>query len=122
MEGIFQRGEGFFSCGGSELAFPHGNGVPSHSCKLFALFKVAGFVAFYLCLPEFGVGLWHDEAVAVLMSMPEAAVDEDDCPVFAHDDVGMSRQARMVQAIAESMTEEIAAHNHLRLGVPAMYR
>ena len=37
VEGIFQRGEGFFSCGGSELAFPHGNGVPSHSCKLLAL-------------------------------------------------------------------------------------
>lgn len=55
------------------------------------------------------------------MAVPEAAVDEDDGPVFAQYEVGMSRQARMIQPIPEASAEQELPHQHLRAGGLALY-
>ena len=76
-------------------------------------FDVALLVAADFLLPEVGVGLGHLETVAVVVSMPKAAVDEDDSAVFAQHDVGMTRETGMVEAIAEATGKEILAHQYL---------
>lgn len=79
--------------------------MPSHGGKLMALLEVTLLIALNLLLPKFGVGLWHRIMLAVLMPVPEAAIDEYDCLVFAHYDVGMTRQTGMVEAVTEAVTE-----------------
>lgn len=55
-----------------------------------------------------------------MMPMPKAAVHEDARAVFPHHDVRLSRQSRMVQAIAEAVVPQPPSHNHLRLRVLAV--
>ena len=82
---------------------------------------VALLVAADFLLPEVGVGLGHLEVRAVVVSVPEAAVDEDDCAVFAQHDVGMAGESGMVEAIAEAAGKEILAHQYLRARSLALY-
>ena len=95
-----------------ELTFPKDDDVPAEELQGLAIFKVAGFVALDLSLPEVGAGTGHHEVFAthpspfVLdgrwqgrlgVSMPETAVHEDDCAETAYHDVGRPRQSLHVQ-------------------------
>ena len=84
-------------------------------------FDVALLVAADFLFPKVGVGLGHLETVAVVVSVPKAAVDEDDCAVFAQHDVGMTGESGMVEAIAEAAGKEILAHQYLRARSLALY-
>ena len=121
VEGLGEGVESLLAAVGLELTFPYGDAVPSH-CGYLALFvDVALFVAVDFLLPEVGVGLGHLEIWAVVVSMPEATVDEDDCAVFAQHDVGMTGESGMVEAIAEAAGKEILAHQYLRARSLALY-
>ena len=55
--------------------------------------QVAGLVSLDLCPPPLAAGFRNAEVRAMLMAVPEAAVDEDDvkkCPVVA---IGYAEQA-----------------------------
>ena len=95
--------------------------MPSHCGYLLLFLDVSLFVAVDFLLPEVGVGLGHLEIWAVVVSMPEATVDEDDCAVFAQHDVGMTGESGMVEAIAEAAGKEILAHQYLRARSLALY-
>ena len=82
---------------------------------------VALFVAVDFLLPEVGACLGHLEVWAVVVSMPEATVDEDDSAVFAQYNVGMTGESGMVEAIAEAAGKEILAHQYLRARSLALY-
>ena len=114
VEGLGEGLEGALAAVGLELTLPDGNAVPSHGGYLALFFDVALLVAADFLLPEVGVGLGHLEVRAVVVSMPEAAVDEDDCAVFAQHNVGMAGESGMVEAIAEAAGKEILAHQNLR--------
>ena len=121
VEGLGEGVESLLAAVGFELTFPYGDAVPSH-CGYLALFvDVALFVAVDFLLPEVGVCLGHLEVWAVVVSMPEATVDEDDCAVFAQHDVGMTGESGMVEAIAEAAGKEILAHQYLRARSLALY-
>ena len=121
VEGLGEGFEGLLAAVGLALTFPYGDAVPSH-CGYLALFvDVALFVAVDFLLPEVGVCLGHLEVWAVVVSMPEATVDEDDCAVFAQHDVGMTGESGMVEAIAEAAGKEILAHQYLRARSLALY-
>ena len=113
VEGLGEGVEGLLAAVGLDLTFPYSDAVPSHGSYLALFLYVALFVATDFLFPEVGVGLGHLEALAVVMSVPEAAVDEDDGAVFAQYDVGMTREAGMVEAVAEAAGKEILAHQHL---------
>ena len=57
--------------------------------------------------------------LTAFVSVPEAAVDEDDCPVLAQYYVGGAGQALDVYAVAVAVGMEVTAHNQLRFGVLA---
>ena len=96
--------------------------MPSHSGKLVLLLNVAGPVAFNLRFPELRVRLWQHVVSAPLVSMPEASVDEDARAVFAHYDIRMTGQTRMVQPIAEATAEQEFSDRDFRFGVFSPYR
>ena len=121
VEGLGEGVKGLLAAVGLELTFPYGDAVPAHGGNFVLLFDVTLFVATYFLFPEVGVGLWHFETLAVVVSVPEAAVDEDDCAVFAKYDVGMSRKPWMVETVAEAAGKEIPAHQHLRARSFAFY-
>lgn len=54
--------------------------------------------------------------------MPETAVYENDSPIFAQDQIGMSRKPWMIQPIPESTAEQEFSHQQFRLSALALYR
>ena len=93
------------------MSFPDDDCVPTEAAQLDAFFDVALFVAFYFLFPEWGVALGHYKVFATLVAVPEAAVDEDDCPVLAQYYVGGTRQAFDIYAVAVAVGMKITAHN-----------
>ena len=88
--------------------------------QLDAFFEVALFVAFYFLLPELAIVLGQHEVFAAFVTVPEAAVDEDDGAVFAQHYVGGAGQALDIYAVAVAMGMQVATHNQLGLGVLAL--
>ena len=94
--------------------------MPAEEAELDAFLYVALFVAFYFLLPELAIALWHYKVFAAFVTVPEAAVDEDDCLVLAQYYVGGAGQALDVYAVAVAVGMQIATHNQLGLGVLAL--
>ena len=94
--------------------------MPAEVAQLDAFFDVALFVAFYFLFPEWGVALGHYKVAAAFVAVPETAVDEDDGAVFAQYYVGGAGQALDIYAVAVAVGMQVAAHNHLGLGVLAL--
>ena len=85
--------------------------MPAEVAQLDAFFDVALFVAFYFLFPELAIALGHYKVFAAFVTVPEAAVNEDDCLVFAQYYVGGAGQAFDVYAVAVAMGMEVTAHN-----------
>lgn len=111
--------QGKFAVLGLELALPHLDDVPTHAAQLEAFGKVALAVALNLGLPEVGTGLGKDKVAAAFMTMPEAAVHEDDGAVLAEHDVGGAGQAADVDAETKPPGKQVLAHQNFGLGVAA---
>ena len=94
--------------------------MPAEVAQLDAFFDVALFVALYFLFPEWGVALRHYKVFATLVAVPKAAVDEDDCLVFAQYYVGGAGQALDIYAVAVAMGVQITSHNQLGFGVLAL--
>ena len=76
-----------------QFAFPDDDDAPAFCLQLAPGVLVALPVAGYLGCPEVGVGLGNRVILAVLVAVPEAAVDEDDGAVLGEDDVGRAGEA-----------------------------
>ena len=63
----------------------------------------------------------YDISLTPLVSMPETPVHEYHRAIPAQHDIRTTRQARMIQPIAEATCKEVLPHQHLRFGVLAMY-
>ena len=94
--------------------------MPAEVAQLDAFFDIALFVAFYFLFPEWGVALGHYKVFAAFVTVPEAAVDEDDCLVLAQYYVGGAGQALDVYAVAVAMGMEVTAHNQFRFCILAL--
>ena len=120
VQGVFKCLQGGVAVLWFELTLPNDDCVPAEVTQLNAFFNVALFVALYLLYPELGVAFGHDKVAATFVSVPEAAVDEDDGAVFAQDNVGGAWQALDIYAVAVAMGVQVTAHNYLGLGVLAL--
>ena len=94
--------------------------MPAEVAQLDAFFNVALFVAFYFLFPEWGVALGHYKVLASFVTVPETAVDEDDCLVFAQYNVGGTGQALDVYAVAVAMGVQVTSHNQFWFCVLAL--
>lgn len=85
-----------------ELALPYRDAVPAHTCQLLLLFPVALFVAAYLFPPKFRICLWQLKVFASVVAVPKTTVDKDARAVFPQHQIGMPREARVVETVAET--------------------
>lgn len=99
-----------------EFALPDDDDGPAFGFQLAPCVLVALPVPCYLGGPEVGVGLGYRVILAVLVAVPEAAVDEDDGAVLGEDDVRLAGKTLVIGAIAESQTPEGMTQLKLRLG------
>ena len=106
---------------GHQFAPPNYYSVPAEKAELDAFFYVALFVAFYLLLPELAITLWQYIVPAAFVTVPETAVDKDDGPVLAQDNVGGAGEPAHVDPVAVATRVQVTAHEHLGLGVLALY-
>ena len=122
IEGINQRIQGVVHYCRFQLALPHCDAMPAHCGKLVLLFFVTSAVTFYHGSPKLRVAFWNHIVFAAFMPRPKATVDENDCAVFAQDDVGMTRQTWVAQSITEPSAEQESPHLYLGFGVHPSYR
>ena len=94
-------------------AFPHRHDFPSHCLERLCRQLVTPDVVPNLRLPELRIGLWPGRIPATAVSMPEAPVHEDACPVLRQHHIRTSRQLLHVDAESESRSVEILTHKHL---------
>ena len=85
--------------------------MPAEEAELDAFLYVALFVAFYLLLPELAIALGQYEVFAAFVAVPEAAVDKDDGPVLAQDNVGGAGEPAHVDPVAVATRVQVTAHN-----------
>ena len=95
--------------------------MPAEVAELDAAVEVAFPVTLDFGLPKVGVCFWQHKVFAVLVSVPEAAVDEDGGAVFWQNYVGRTGKSFYVEPVAETTGKEVFAHNELRFGILAFY-
>ena len=118
-----------------QVAFPHRDAMPAHRCQLLLFLLVTLLVPANLRYPELAirlrnlatlrigkyvftpVALWRGVGGEALMSMPEAPIHKNACPVLPQYQVRMSRQPLVVKPVPESPFPQSTPHNHLRLRV-----
>lgn len=83
---------------------------------------VASDVSSALFLPEFSPRFRNDTAPPAFMTVPEAAVHEDDGAVFRENNIWLSRQIFSVKAVSVSKSVKDRANSHFRFGIPTSYR
>ena len=94
-----------------EFTFPDGDDGPGEGVEALGVEFVAGNVAGDLVFPEVGVGFWRDILGTAAVTVPEAAVDEDDCPVFRQYKVRRTGQSLVVEPVAITSAPEFVPHD-----------
>lgn len=120
-EGVGEGLEGGFALrDGAEGAFPYHYHVPAEGAEGGGWRASAGAVGFDFGAPEVGVGFGEAVVLAVVVAVPEAAVDEYYRAQAAEHYVGASGEFFVVEAVAVAKGMEVASHEHLGLGVVAL--
>mgnify|MGYP001099814085 CR=1 FL=1 len=92
-----------------ELAFPDDGHAPAQAAEAADVPAVVRNVPGELLRPELPVALGGGCNLATLVPVPEAAVDENDGPVFGQDDVRLAGEIRSVEPEAVSRAEYYSA-------------
>ena len=107
---------GFVQPGFLQFALPHDDDAPTFRFQLPPHFLISLLVPAHLRRPKFRIRLGNRIVLAPFVSMPEAAVNENDCSVSWQDDVRAPRQPLIIHAIAEPQSPESKTNTQLRLG------
>jgi hypothetical protein len=103
----------------SGLAFPDDGWVPARLAEGGHVAFVAGGIGGEFGLPEVVVSGGCGCEGAVVVAVPEAAVDENGEAAWTEGDVGFPGEVAAVEAVAEAYGCEGAAHGEFRGGVRA---
>ena len=95
--------------------------MPTEEAELDAFLYITFLVSLYLLLPVLGIALGQYKISAVFVAVPETAVYKDDGSVFAQDNVGGAGEPAHVDPVAVATRVQVTAHEHLGLGVLALY-
>lgn len=99
---------------GLRFALPNHLDSPAQSAEGADHEIVSNYIAGDLGLPEFSIAARKFRALAALVSMPEAAMDENDHPRSWKDDVGRTWQVFPVDA--ESQAKSVSESSHSEFG------
>ena len=98
-----------------ELAFPDDYDRPAFSLQFAPDLLVTLLVPGNFRRPEVGVGLGNRVELAGFLTMPEAAVNEDDRAIFRKHNNWRTREAPVIHPLAEAILPEGMAKLQLRL-------
>jgi hypothetical protein len=104
--------------GGADFAFPEDEDAPSGTAQSGAVAAIAGDVAGALGGPEIGAGGGDNRSIFATVTVPEAAVHEDDGAEPGQHDVRASGEvfAMQAEAVAEGVEGGADTHFGLRIG------
>jgi len=101
------------------LAFPNYINFPAHSAQ-FASYEVISLnILQELCVPEFSPTFWSIGKFTSWMSMPEAAMYQDNAAPFWQYDIRLAGQVFGVKPEAISKPMEHRSHNQLWICIAA---
>jgi hypothetical protein len=100
-----------------DLAFPDYKYTPAEVSECRDVSNVSHYIPIPLCAPKVGIRNWNNSAVAALMHMPKASVNEDDLAARREDQIRPTRQIFLMQNIAVAQTMYGPADNHFRFCV-----
>ena len=104
-----------------QFAPPDDDCVPAEHSQLDAFIYITFLISLYLLLPVLGIALGQYEISAAFVAVPETTVDKYGSLVFAQDDVGRAGEPAHVDSVAVTARVQVTAHEHLWLGVLALY-
>ena len=88
--------------------------MPPEAKKCSFIPEIPGLVAFDFLFPPSVSRFRQAEVGAVLMPMPEAAVDEDDGAVFRQDEIGFTGEGFVARAVDREAIAEAVEHRTQR--------
>ncbi len=105
-----------------QLAFPQNKRPPSRRVELGHGIRVALPIAGHLADPVFPVRFWNPRASPAIVTVPEAAVDEDS--LFSPDigNIGIARYVLAVKPIAGPDRVGDFSHQQFRFGIARAHR
>ena len=103
------------------LTFPNYENTPSEIPERRNVSNVSRHIPLPLCAPKIGIRSWNDLAIAALMHVPKAAVDENDLAASRKNQIGSTGQILVVQNISVTETMSCPANHHFRFRVLAGY-
>lgn len=98
-----------------QFALPDNDDRPSLRLELLPNVLISLLVPCDLCSPKVCIRLWHRIELAVLVAVPEAAVDKDDRAVLGEDDVWFAGQPLVIHPVPEPKSPECLTQLQLRL-------
>lgn len=102
-----------------QVTFPYCNDIPSQFNQGFLLFYIPFYIAVNHVQPEFSPGFRYNKMPAVLMPMPEAAVNKNNGVVFFKDDIRFAGQFFIVNAVSETFCKKLLTEQYFRLCIGA---
>ena len=96
------------------FTFPNRDHRPALIFKLFLLERVSVFRGIAFLGPEFGIGGWHDRAIATRVRMPETPVDEDHQSPRSENDVWLPWQIRNMEVVAIAVAMQPSPDDQFR--------
>lgn len=101
----------------SDRTFPDMADPPSHYSQGPGHPGITGTVAFELGFPPVCVGGWDMEHPAMVVPMPETAIDKNHCPVFRQDDIRSAGITPVIDAVTETTCKQCFPYQNFRSGV-----
>lgn len=87
--------------GAAQFAFPHHERSPSHLLELHQSRYVSLYISVEFWEPIFCLGTWDSAVDALLMLVPETAVDKNHLPAASENKVGITGQVFLVQPVSK---------------------
>jgi len=115
------NGIGCSSCA-PQTATPNHMNLPTGSNQVFGCAPISGTVLRDFVRPEWSIGLRKSPLIAVLMAVPETAMNEDNLAPRGEDNVRFSRQILPVEGIAVSGPVQSRPEQHLRCRILRAHR
>ncbi len=96
-----------------QLALPYHQKMPAHATKFPLVAKIALTIPVELRAPKHDPGFGCSCEAAARMSVPKAAMDEDDATTAREHEIRPSRQALAVKAVSIAKPVDLSADGHL---------
>lgn len=100
-----------------QFTFPDYNHIPTLGLQLPPYFLVPFLIPPHLRHPEISVGFGDSVILAAFMTMPETAMNEDDCFVFWKNNVGRTGEVLIIHPIPKTLFPKSMTQLHLRLRI-----